>query len=62
MYLAKLLPKMIDNAFRIAVDPIFPPPRSRSRKSSWLDQYDLTNKFELVFAESEENRRKLIYS
>ena len=53
---------MIDNAFRIAVDPIFPPPRSRSRKSSWLDQYDLTNKFELVFAESEENRRKLIYS
>ena len=32
-YLAKLLPKMIDNAFRIAVDPIFPPPRSRQKKS-----------------------------
>lgn len=25
--LAKMVPSMIDNAFRIAIDPIFPPPQ-----------------------------------
>jgi hypothetical protein len=50
-YLSQLIPMMLDNAFRLVVDPLFPPPDNLfSRRNSTVD---LTpeNKFELIFDE-----------
>ena len=44
-HLARLIPAMIDNALRIAVDPLFPEPYLGSKRSLPLIQ----NKFELIF-------------
>ncbi len=51
--LAKLIPQMVENAFRIAVDPLFPPPENFAwKKSSMLvSDFCQENKFELVFDE-----------
>ena len=47
-YLARLIPQMVENALKIAVDPIFPPPPvPNSKKHSLPDAMD--NKFELIF-------------
>lgn len=46
-YLSSLIPAMIDNAFNIALDPIFPPPQS-VRLKTWINDTSLKNKFELV--------------
>ena len=35
--LSRLIPNMLDNAFRIALDPIFPPPNNNGR---WLAKSD----------------------
>jgi hypothetical protein len=43
--LARLIPAMIDNAFRIALDPLFPEPKLGPRRQSPLP----TNRFELIF-------------
>ena len=49
-FLARLLPAMIENALKIAVDPIFPPPPvPNSKKHTIPDAQD--NKFELIFNE-----------
>ena len=49
-YLARLIPQMIDNSLKVAVDPLFPPPPfPNSKKHTIPDPLD--NKFELVFDE-----------
>jgi Tubulin-tyrosine ligase family len=44
-HLARLIPAMIDNALKIALDPLFPEPQSGVRKPMPLSE----NKFELIF-------------
>lgn len=48
--LARVIPSMIENALRIALDPIFPEPCNSPKKSTalWSD-INLENKFELIF-------------
>ena len=48
-YLARLIPAMLDNAFRIVVDSHFPEPEGRRRTSEWTSQ-PFVNKFELVYS------------
>lgn len=49
--LSKLIPQMLDNAFKIVLDPVYPPPNFYNPKKIICDNY-LDNKFELVFDES----------
>lgn len=48
-YLARLIPDMLDNAFRIAVDPYFQEPPSKKHDREWAAQ-PFENRFELVFS------------
>ena len=49
--LGRLIPQMVENAVKIAIDPLFPPPPwPNSKKHTIPDATD--NKFELVFNES----------
>lgn len=51
LVLGRLIPQLIENVLRIAVDPLFPPPDSaikNSKKMNNLATLD-TNKFELIF-------------
>lgn len=43
---------MLDNAFRLAVDPLFPPPDFNMAKKNTLNEILPINKFELVFDEN----------
>jgi tubulin monoglycylase TTLL3/8 len=47
--LARLIPNMLENAFKIAVDPLFPPPEGFSTKKAFLGDPCPENKFTLVF-------------
>ncbi len=49
-YLARLIPSMIENAIKIAVDPLFPPPPWPNAKKHMLPEA-MDSKFELVFNE-----------
>jgi tubulin monoglycylase TTLL3/8 len=49
--LARIIPAMLDNAFRLAVDPLFPPPDFNMAKKNTLHEILPINKFELVFDE-----------
>jgi len=52
-YLARLIPAMLENAIKIAVDPMFPPPPiPNSKKHQIPDAMD--NRFELVFNERDD--------
>ena len=52
--LTKLLSQLLDNTFRVAVDPLFPPPASRSKNLlAWVNDCGVENKFELVFSEAD---------
>lgn len=52
-YLARLIPAMVENALKIAVDPIFPPPPvPNSKKHSIPDAME--NKFELLFNQKDD--------
>ena len=48
---------MIENAFKIAVDPLFPPPREYPRSKSVPTELFESNKFTLVFNSLEERER-----
>jgi hypothetical protein len=49
-FLSRLIPSMIENAIKIAIDPLFPPPPwPNSKKHTIPDCLD--NKFELIFNE-----------
>jgi tubulin polyglutamylase TTLL1/tubulin monoglycylase TTLL3/8 len=43
-YLSYLIPTMVDNALRIAIDPMFPPPCNKTSFESFSE-----NRFELIF-------------
>jgi hypothetical protein len=49
--LARLIPSMVENAIRLAVDPIFPPPVSFSQRKNVVHELCPENKFELIFDE-----------
>ena len=44
--LARIIPSMLDNAFRIAVDPVFPPPELNFKRGTEFLQ---ENKFTQIF-------------
>lgn len=52
-YLARLIPAMLENAIKIAVDPIFPPPPMPNSKKHMIPDC-MDNKFELVFNERDD--------
>lgn len=43
-YLSYLIPTMVENAFRIALDPMFPPPNNKAAFENFTE-----NRFELIF-------------
>ena len=50
-YLARIIPQMLENAIKVVVDPIFPPPPWPKAKLHLMPDY-IDNKFELVFNEA----------
>ena len=52
--LARIIPNMIENALKIAVDPLFPPPREFPKTKTVSTEVFQTNKFTLIFNSSEE--------
>lgn len=57
--LGRIIPGMLENAFKIAVDPIFPPPDIEeivgcNKKLVLTENLFENNKFELIFDEAEE--------
>jgi len=51
--LATLIPAMMENAFRIAIDPLFQQPiASRRPHGTYFSENSLENKFELIFNEA----------
>ena len=52
-YLSRLIPAMIENALKIAVDPIFPPPPVPINKKQYLPDA-IDNRFELMFNERDD--------
>ena len=52
--LARLIPSMLENAFRLAVDPLFPPPKDYPKHKGLSEDLFETNKFTLVFSSREE--------
>ncbi len=54
-YLARLIPQMIENALKLAVDPIFPPPPWPPAKRHLLSHtLESENKFTLIFDEKQD--------
>jgi len=49
--LARLIPAMLENALRLVVDPLFPPPDNFSQRKQVVNELCPENKFELVFDE-----------
>jgi hypothetical protein len=47
--LARLIPNMLENAIKIAVDPLFPPPEGFTSKKAFLGDACPQNNFSLVF-------------
>jgi len=52
--LARIIPNMVENALKIAVDPLFPPPKDVPKtKTLPVDLFE-TNKFTLILNSSED--------
>lgn len=49
--LARLIPNMMENALRIVVDPLLPPPENFALKKSVVHDICPENKFELIYDE-----------
>jgi hypothetical protein len=49
-YLARLIPRMVEDALKYAVDPIFPPPPVPNSKKHTIPDA-MENKFEMIFNE-----------
>jgi tubulin--tyrosine ligase len=49
-YLSKIIPDMLENSFRIALDPMFPPPENHKKFKTWVKNSNLTNKYMLVYS------------
>lgn len=59
--LGRIIPGMLENAFKIVIDPIFPPPdieeiAAYSKKLFLNDNLLEQNRFQLIFDEAEEGR------
>ncbi len=54
--LARIIPSMIENAFKIAVDPLFPPPKEWPKKKPVPNDLFENNKFSIIFDSAEEGR------
>lgn len=55
--LARIIPNMIENAFRLAVDPLFPPPRDLPKNKPAASELFEANRFTLIFNGLEERER-----
>ena len=53
-YLSRLIPAMIENCIKIAIDPIFPAPESKNMQKSQIPNY-ADNLFELIFNERKDS-------
>lgn len=53
-YLSRLIPAMIENCIKIAIDPIFPAPESKNMRKSQIPDYG-DNRFELIFNERKDS-------
>jgi tubulin polyglutamylase TTLL1/tubulin monoglycylase TTLL3/8 len=51
---ARIIPTMIENAFRIAVDPFFPPPAECPKSKPIPSELFESNKFTLIYNSSDE--------
>jgi hypothetical protein len=49
--LSRFIPSVIDSAFRIAVDPLYPPPENFSSKKSVVNDITPELRYELIFDE-----------
>lgn len=53
--LSKIIPEMLDNAFKLAIDPLFPPPPisvwPANKRLFWCENPLEANKFELIVEE-----------
>jgi hypothetical protein len=51
--LNRIIPALIENTWKIAIDPLFPPPDlwPKNKKCVFQDNPYLTNKYELIFDE-----------
>ncbi|OMJ75874.1 hypothetical protein SteCoe_24893 [Stentor coeruleus] len=49
-YLSKIIPEMLDNSFRIALDPMFPPPENHKKFKTWVKGASIMNKYILVYS------------
>jgi hypothetical protein len=50
--LARMIPNMLENAFKLTVDPMYPPPENYSQKKAFVGDACPENKFELIFDEA----------
>lgn len=50
--LARLIPNMLENALRLTIDPMFPPPENYSQKKAFVGDACPENKFNLIFDEA----------
>jgi tubulin---tyrosine ligase len=48
-YLAKLIPEMLENAFKVALDPLFPPQTEHKKFKNWVEDLNFTNRFALIY-------------
>ncbi len=53
--LARIIPSMLENAMRIAVDPIFPPPKEPAYSKVGKEEFFEANRFTLIFSSREES-------
>lgn len=56
--LEKIIPQLIDNVFKICIDPLFPPPEcwQTGKKLYFGDNPLAENKFELIFDEFDDGQ------
>eukprot|EP01017_Pseudomicrothorax_dubius_P004792 TRINITY_DN11059_c0_g1_i2.p1 TRINITY_DN11059_c0_g1~~TRINITY_DN11059_c0_g1_i2.p1 ORF type:complete len:217 (-),score=50.22 TRINITY_DN11059_c0_g1_i2:34-684(-) len=62
-HLARIIPTMLDNALRLALDPLFPPPRwSLAKRAMMPENAFEANRFELIFDEALEELKPVSYT
>lgn len=51
-YLSKIIPEMLENAFKIVLDPLFPPQIEHKKFKNWVEDSNFVNRFSLIFSSS----------
>lgn len=51
-YLSKIIPEMLENAFKIVLDPLFPPQIEHKKFKNWVEDSSFVNRFSLIFSSS----------